>query len=232
MAEKPVIGVMPLYDEKMDSIWMLPGYLNGIYDAGAIPIILPMNLKKDEVNKIDSFCDGYLFTGGQDIDPMLYGEKNKGNCGFICNERDSMEKLIFDTAYKNDKPILGICRGLQIINAFLGGTLYQDLPSERPTDICHSMKPPYDREAHSVEIDINSSLYKLLGKNNIPVNSYHHQAVKNPAPSLSVMALAADGTIEAVEDKSKKFLWAVQWHPEFLYKSDDNSFKILKKFID
>ena len=98
MAEKPVIGVMPLYDEKMDSIWMLPGYLNGIYDAGAIPIILPMNLKKDEVNKIDSFCDGYLFTGGQDIDPMLYGEKNKGNCGFICNEGDSMEKLIFDTA--------------------------------------------------------------------------------------------------------------------------------------
>ena len=184
MAEKPVIGVMPLYDEKMDSIWMLPGYLNGIYDAGAIPIILPMNLKKDEVNKIDSFCYGYLFTGGQDIDPMLYGEKNRGNCGFICNERDSMEKLIFDTAYKNDKPILGVCRGLQIINAFLGGTLYQDLPSERPTDICHSMKPPYD------------------------------------------------STIEAVEDKSKKFLWAVQWHPEFLYKSDDNSFKILKKFID
>ncbi len=232
MAEKTVIGVIPLYDEKLNSIWMLPGYLDGIYEAGAVPVILPMRLTEDEVLKIDSFCDGYLFTGGHDVNPELYWENNRGKCGYVYNKRDSLEKTIFGVAYEKDKPILGICRGIQIINVLAGGTLYQDIPTERPSEISHSMEPPYDREAHKVEIVTSSSLYTLLKEKIISVNSYHHQAIRELAPSLSVMAKAEDGIIEAVEDKSKHFLWAVQWHPEFLYKNDANSIKIFKEFVN
>ena len=230
--KKPVIGVCPLYDETKESIWMLPGYLEGLKEAGSIPAILPLTAERADYETLDAQIDGYLLTGGHDIDPALYGEERNKNCGEPCRMRDMIEPWIYERAVLEDKPVLGICRGIQLINVAEGGTLYQDLPSEYQTGVEHHMCAPYDRAVHEIDIKSDSPLYDLLKKEKLGVNSYHHQAVKNPAPSLSVMALAADGTIEAVEDKSKKFLWAVQWHPEFLYKSDDNSFKILKKFID
>lgn len=232
MGRKAVIGVLPLYDENMESIWMLPAYFDAIINSGAIPVMLPFNINKSDIDCIDEMFDGYLFTGGNDINPELYGEKDNGKCGIIIKARDELEKLVFQKAYSEDKPIFGICRGLQIINILLGGSLYQDLSTEKPSKLLHRMTKPYDAEAHSVNIEKDSSLYSLLNVEKIGVNSCHHQAIKVLAPSLKSMAKADDGLIEAVEDKTRNFLWAVQWHPEFSYKVNDSSRKIIREFVN
>ena len=231
MERKPVIGVIPLYDDEKKSMWMLPGYFDGISAAGAIPVMLPLNADRDELIQLDKFIDGYLFTGGHDINPDMYNEKKSDKCGIPCDARDRLEKLVFDIAEQNDKPILGICRGIQIINAIMGGTLYQDLPTEHKSDTEHHMAPPYDRTQHYDNILKGTPLFELTGKEKIGVNSYHHQAVKKLAEGLEPMAVSEDGLIEAVYSSNRKFLWAVQWHPEFSYKTDDISLKIFKAFI-
>lgn len=231
MERKPVIGVIPLYDDEKESMWMLPGYFDGISASGAIPVMLPLNAGKDELIQLDKFIDGYLFTGGHDVNPNMYNEKKSDKCGIPCDARDRLERLVFDIAEKNDKPILGICRGIQIINALMGGTLYQDLPTEHKSDTEHHMTPPYDRIQHYDNVIEDTPLFELTGKEKIGVNSYHHQAIKELAESLEPMAVSEDGLIEAVSGKNRKFLWAVQWHPEFSYKTDDISLKIFKAFI-
>lgn len=232
MAYKAVIGVIPLYDDEKESIWMLPGYMDAITEAGGIPVILPLKFDEKDAGILDSLCDGYLFTGGHDVDPAVYGESNRGKCGVFNNDRDNLEKIIFEMARAEDKPILGICRGIQMINALMGGTLYQDIPTELSTPTEHHMEPPYDREAHKVKVLENTMLYDIVGKGMLSVNSYHHQAIDRLADGLDTAAFSEDGIIEAVEDRSRKFLLAIQWHPEFLYKKDECSKKIFKTFVE
>ena len=228
---KPLVGVMPLWDDEKDSLWMLPGYLKGLKEAGATPVILPLTEDREEIGHLVDICDGILLTGGHDVDPSIYGEDTL-NCTVICcKARDNMERLVLEDAMKKDKPILGICRGIQMINALLGGTLYQDLPTQHPSDIDHHQTPPYDVPVHDVIIKKDSPLYECLGSDRISVNSYHHQAVKDVAPCLEVMAESEDGIVEALYKPSYSFLWAVQWHPEFSYKKDGNSRKIFKAFV-
>lgn len=231
---KPVIGVIPLFDEEKDSIWMVPGYMEGIRNAGGIPIILPLKAEAEELEQICSLCHGFLFTGGHDVDPALYGARKSALCGIANHDRDILEKKIFEIALRDDKPVFGICRGIQIINALLGGTLYQDLPTEyRGTkETKHHMKPPYDRHCHQVMIVEKTPLYQVLEKVTIGVNSYHHQAIKELADALKPMAISEDGLVEAVYMPDKKFVQAVQWHPEFIFAVDENARKILKSFVD
>lgn len=228
----PLVGVMPLWDDEKESLWMLPGYLEGIKEAGATPIIFPLTEDPDEIERLVDICDGILLTGGHDVNPSVYGEEpleGKVSCGIA---RDNMEKHVLEDAMKKDKPVLGICRGIQFINACLGGTLYQDLPTQHPSDIEHHQTPPYDVPVHDVIIRNATPLYDCLGTDTISVNSYHHQAVKVVAPGLEVMAESEDGIVEALYKPFYSFLWAVQWHPEFSYKTDDNSKKIFKAFVD
>lgn len=229
---KPIIGVMPLWDDEKDSIWMLPGYFDGINQAGAIPIMLPFSEDEQELDQLIKMCDGFLFTGGHDVSPELYNEKPLDGLVSSCMKRDRMELYILKKAIQLDKPILGICRGIQFINAALGGTLYQDLPTQYETEIEHHQNPPYDVPVHKVNVIKDSPLYKCINSELLDVNSYHHQAVKDLAPNLKVMAVSEDGLVEAVYKPEQKFLWAVQWHPEFSYKTDDNSRKIFKAFIE
>ena len=128
-------------------------------------------------------------------------------------------------------PVLGICRGIQLINALMGGTLYQDLPTEYSSQTEHHQSPPYDVPCHEVRIVEGSPLFLLLGKSTIGVNSYHHQAVKRLAEGLSPMAYSEDGLVEAVQAQGKRFIWAVQWHPEFSYMKDADSRKIFREFV-
>lgn len=195
--------------------------------------MLPMELQADDLRELCGRFDGFLLTGGQDVDPGLYGERADGACGEISPARDRMEKIVFDKAYGDDLPILGICRGIQFINVLMGGTLYQDLPSEyRGTPIVgHQMTPPYDRVVHTVEIVFGTPLGGLLNRKELGVNSYHHQAVRNLAQDLTPMAYAMDGIVEAVYCESRKFLWAVQWHPELNYKAEPASGLIFSEFI-
>lgn len=229
--KKPIIGVTPLFDQGRDSYWMLPGYLEGLEQAGAIPIVLPLPEELEDLTQLISLCDGLLFTGGQDVSPELYGETPKVACGELCPARDRMEQALLHLALEQDLPVLGICRGIQFLNAALGGTLYQDLPTEHPSQTQHHMTPPYDRAVHTVTLRSGTPLAKLLGVERMGVNSYHHQAVKTTAPGLREMARSEDGLVEAVCLPEKRFVWAVQWHPEFSFRTDEHSRKIFAAFV-
>lgn len=214
--QKPMIGIVPLWDDEKHSIWMVPGYLEGIENAGGIPVILPLTTDAQVLAPLISMLDGFLFTGGHDVAPALYGEETKTVCGATCAERDTMETyLFFEGALKRRKPALGICRGIQLFNAVLGGKLYQDIPSEKESAIIHKQKPPYDMPSHMVTVLPDTPLEWLIGRQTLAVNSYHHQAIKTLAPSLMPMAESPDGLIEAVCMPEQRFIWAVQWHPEF-----------------
>ncbi len=229
---KPIIGVMPLWDDEKESIWMLPGYIEGIKEAGGLPFIFPMTDDEDGIEQLCNMCDGFLFTGGHDVSTDLYLEDPVPGMVDSCRARDDMELKVLDIAVKQDKAVLGICRGIQFINAALGGTLYQDLPSQRPSTVEHHMTAPYDRPVHKVRIIKDTPLYELIGLDELGVNSYHHQAVKVLSSRLSAMAESEDGLTEAVYMPGKKYIWAIQWHPEFSYKVDANSRKIFKSFAD
>lgn len=228
---KPIVGVMPLWDEKKDSMWMLPGYLDGISQAGGLPIIFPFTTDEQEVKQLIRMCDGFLFTGGHDVSPKIYNEEPLESLIECCEKRDQMETIVLREALVYDKPVLGICRGMQFINAALGGNLYQDLPTQHPSEINHRQNPPYDTPSHNVDLVVGSPLQKCLEVEQLAVNSCHHQAVKTIASGLNVMAVSPDGIAEAVYKPDNLFLWAVQWHPEFSYRTDENSMKILDAFI-
>ena len=230
--KKPVVGVMPLWDDDKDSIWMLPGYMDGLSRAGAIPIIFPFSADERDLAQLMELCDGFLFTGGHDVSPQIYNEMPLDGLVVTCEMRDRMETAVLKSAIEADKPVLGICRGLQFINAALGGTLYQDLPLQHPSEIDHHGHAPYDRPVHDVNINRDSPLYKCLEKDILPVNSYHHQGVKDAAKGLEVMASATDGLTEALYKPDRRFLWAVQWHPEFSYKVDESSRRIFRAFVE
>ncbi len=228
---KPLIAVMPLYDSDKKSYWMLPGYMKGIEISDGIPIMLPLTTDMDTLDRISNEFDGFLFTGGQDVGPGLYGEETLPCCGEICKERDIMEKYLLERIIELDKPALGICRGIQIFNAALGGTLYQDLNKQHPSDTEHHMSAPYDRAVHSVRICSGTPLSKIINADIIGVNSYHHQAIKELSPQLKAMAISEDGLIEGVYMPDKTFILALQWHPEFSFRSDTNSLEIFRNFV-
>lgn len=228
---KPIVGVMPLWDEEKDSIWMLPGYMDGISQAGAIPVILPFTSDRQELRQLTDMCSGFLFTGGHDVSPKEYHEEPMEGIIDSCEKRDVMERIVLEMALAEDKPVLGICRGLQFINVALGGTLYQDLPTQHPSEVIHHQPAPYDVPSHTVSITRGTPLHECLGVQQLPVNSCHHQAVKDLSPELVVMAIAQDGIIEAAYRPENRFLWAVQWHPEFSFQVDVSSRTIFKAFV-
>ena len=227
---RPVIGIIPLFDIQRDSIWMVPGYQEMLEDAGAVPLIIPYTSSDSVIEEICGLCDGFLFTGGQDVNPAVYGESIMKECGEILTLRDEMEEKYLRYCIDNDAPAFGICRGIQFFNACLGGTLYQDLPSEKGVN--HVQSPPYDRPFHDVTLKKGSILHEITGKDTISVNSYHHQAVKKAAKSVEVLAWADDETVEALAVKDKSFILAVQWHPELNYKTDADSMKLIGYFVD
>ena len=231
---RPVIGVIPLFDEEKDSIWMVPGYMDGIRSAGGLPLILPLKADEEMVAQVCGLCGGFLFTGGHDVDPALYGEEKGPFCGPQNGDRDVLEKAVFAYALEKDLPVFGICRGIQLINALCGGTLYQDIPREYEAEekVEHHMKPPYDLPCHRVEILPDTPLFHLLGRGELAVNSYHHQAVKELAPSLRPMAVSEDGLTEALYMPGKRFIQAVQWHPEFCFRTDEAARKLFESFVE
>lgn len=243
MTDRPMIAVTPLMDYGRDSLWMLPGYMDAVLRAGGTPVMLPLTDDADVVGQCAERFDAFLFTGGPDVGPSVGADPATdsatddmddatGRSEALSPERDRMESLLLPAVMRLDKPILGICRGIQFINRFLGGTLWRNLPTEHPGGVEHHMDPPYDVFGHTVTLASGTPLAELFaGQREIAVNSYHHQAVREPAPGLRVMATAPDGVIEAVWRPASRFLWAVQWHPEFLYRVDPRSQAIFDTFV-
>ena len=247
---RPLIGVTPLWDEERQSVWMLPDYLEGIQQAGGVPVVLPFGLPSAAngdgsaadndgsllvaIEEMVERFDGFLFTGRPDVSPALYGQDDMGGKIKTCPRRDELEVPLLKKAVASGKPIFGICRGLQLINAVLGGTLYRDLPSEHPSEIVHRQAKPYGRDTHTVELrgPLQVILSDLIESNTLPVNTLHHQAVRELAPGLEPMAVTPDGLIEAFYAPEARFLWAVQWHPEYLFRNDAASRRLFKRFVD
>ena len=228
---RKVIGIIPLYDERKESYWMLPGYMKMLETENAIPLMLPLTSKKEELDFFLEICGGFLLTGGQDVSPHIYQSEKKEWCGNSCPLRDTMEHYILTQAVAEDKSVLGICRGIQFMNASYNGTLYQDLKMEYKSNTNHRMTAPYNRIAHRAEIQKDTPLFDILKKENIGVNSYHHQAIRTLSPYFRAMAISEDGLVEGIFMPSRKFIFGVQWHPEFSYETDENSKKLIRAFV-
>ena len=226
--KKPLIGLIPLVDEKRESYWMLPGYMEGIARAGGLAVMLPLTDAETDIVRLTEAFDGFLFTGGHDVSPQLYGQEKLPVCGDLCPGRDSMEEKLLRAALKADKPVLGICRGLQLMNAVLGGTLWQDLPDQCPGNTDHRMAAPYGRAQHTVTFTKPlPGIPACVG-----VNSCHHQGIRDLAPGTEVWAEAPDGLVEAIWVSGKRYARAVQWHPEFFAPGDPLSEAIFESFVD
>lgn len=193
-------------------------YINAVALAGGAPLLIPLVADELSLRVIFETLDGFLLTGGVDIAPARYGQAPHPNLGAVDELRDEVEIILARWAAAADLPTLGICRGIQTLNVALGGTLYQDIPTQIPGALTHPYQSgnPRDHIAHTVEIAPHSHLGALLPAVGEPVevNSMHHQAVRDLAPGMVITALAPDGVIEAVENPDKRFALAVQWHPE------------------
>lgn len=227
---KPIIAITPDIDIDGNTK-ILKAYIEAIETAGGIPVLLPYTENIDTVISYIDICDGVCFTGGIDVDPKRYFEEKMMWCKDTQDNRDIFDLSVFALAKLKSKPIFAICRGAQLINVALGGMLYQDLAIETNTSIKHTQTEPKFSHSHEVKIIENTPLFGLLGKDRIKINSFHHQAIKELAEGLEVMALADDGIIEAIYMPKYPYLRAYQWHPERICQNDENQKKIFKDFI-
>lgn len=209
-------------------------YVKALESAGLIPLVVPPLSSNDSVAEIVSRVDGVLLTGGEDVEPSLYGQPRSPHCGESNIARDHTEIALVRAAQESRKPLMAICRGPQLLNVALGGTLIQDIPSEIPNALQHEDRADRAGRVHEVSIEPGSMLAKAVGANHITVNSLHHQAVRDIAPLLKATAHAPDGIIEGLESKSDDWwVLAVQWHPEEMNDSPEPWDRgIFKAFAD
>jgi putative glutamine amidotransferase len=193
-------------------------YVRALVAAGCAPVLIPLLDDDDRLRAIYERLDGIVFAGGVDVAPQEYGDEPIGDLNVVEAERDRTELTLARWAYADDLPTLGICRGQQVLNVALGGSLWQDLRHQGVTSVDHSDADGRARSAfiHRVRLDPDSRLAQLIDETEIRVNSLHHQAVKTVAPKLKVTGTSDDGVIESLESDDRRFLIAVQWHPEEL----------------
>ena len=227
---KPLIGLTTEVDEEKRTR-IRNSYITAIEDAGGIPFPLPYTENEETREDLISLCDGFVFTGGADIHPSYFGEEIKPTCGAIYAHRDRFEISLFPRILAAKKPILAICRGMQVINVALGGTLYQDIATEYKTEIEHKQSAPVTAPWHDALVLENTPLHGLTGKTRITANSFHHQAIKVLAKELRATATAEDGIIEAFTYEKEPYLRGYQWHPERLYTFDADNRRIFEEFI-
>lgn len=205
---------------KLLGISLSDDYAHGVEEAGGIPMVIPMLENEESILKLAHRLDGLLLAGGEDVDPLVYGEQPRPGLGVINPERDRLEKALITEMLALGKPILGICRGLQILNATLGGTLYQDLDQQWDGNILHAQRARRSHLSHQVRIQPGTKLHRLFyDQERLRCNSFHHQAVKDLAPGFIPTAWDDDGLIEAAEHLDYAFVMGVQWHPENLWRT-------------
>lgn len=206
-------------------------FVRSVTQAGGIPVLLPTQGGADSVEALLSRLDGLILCGGPDLYPPLYGEGALAKCGLVEPDQDQFEIALARSAFQQGLPILGVCRGLQVINVALGGSLYQDLASQRPQSLLHSIHAaPRYFGSHRVRCLEPSNLSRLVGP--APwVNSYHHQAVKRVAPPLRVVARAEDEVIEALDCPDAPAFLALQWHPEMMADKNEAQAGIFRWFL-
>lgn len=242
---RPVIGITCNYDyrdavgiashmgpETQDWQFLAADYVNSVQEAGGIPLIIPQCANPESVMGMLDRLDGLLFSGGCDVDPQRYGERVKSYCGTLFPRRDEEEILLVKKSFEKKLPILGICRGLQIMTAAFGGTLYQDLAREANGEEHFTIMYPRNSITHEIKLKEGSRIAEVFGKDVVGVNSFHHQSVKAAPQNATVTAEASDGIIEALEfSGGHAFTIGVQWHPEMMYDSAEQK-KLFRALIE
>lgn len=230
---KPLIGISP--STELDQTYFKTGAANvqAIEQAGGTPVILPLTSSKDTAHELAKRIDGLFLTGGYDIDPTLFNEEPHPKLGTITPLRDEFELNLIQNMRTLHKPILGVCRGSQMMNVAIGGDMYQDIYSQVDRKLLqHQQKAPNEHGSHFVQVEKDSLLYKLTGQSQLRVNSRHHQANRVIPQPYQVSGTASDGVIEAFESQEAPFFLGVQWHPESMVASgDEASKKIFSGFV-
>lgn len=236
--KKPIIGISSsiIKDNSglfanYERVYVNKDYIESIITNGAIPLIIPITLDIYTLETLVNTVDAIILSGGHDVFPYNYGCEPQPKLGEVFPLRDEYDMKLIELAKKRNIPILGVCRGLQILNVYEGGSLYQDLSYRDKPTLKHSQQNAPTQVTHKIKISKNSMMESIFNEDEIFVNSFHHQAIDRLADSFVATSYASDGIIESIEHKTHKNIFAVQWHPEMLYLSEPKMNKIFKKFI-
>lgn len=209
-------------------------YCHALEMAGGAPVLIPLLNDEQALMDIYQRLDGLLLAGGGDIAPHHFRQVRMAKISYVDPPRDRVEMLLVRRAVEDDLPVLAICRGIQVLNVALGGTLYQDIPSQIPHALRHNFHPDHPRNhlGHKVEVKQGTRLADILGTVHVWVNSFHHQSLQQVPPVLQTVAVAPDGVIEAVEAPERRFVLGVQWHPEELVEDDPKMKHLFEAFVE
>lgn len=224
MRRKPIIGIVPFWNETKKNTFMIPEYIHAVIQAGGLPVILPLTENVETFFQAVDMCSGFLLTGGQEASPDLHTVSNRNDNISCCSVRDKLEVLILDRAIQLDLPLLGIGKGLPFMNVALGGTLCRDIPRKK-------QMPPCDPCVREVMMEQDTPLAYLFNSKTVSVNGGRYQEIGTLSPILKCMARSADGATEAVYMPRKRMIWAVQWHPERTFQTDENSIKVFDVLV-
>ena len=229
VGEKPLIGISLGYSDKKNSVNNT--YINSILKNGGVPYLIPVTDDVEVLRQIVAQLDGIVFTGGEDFAPAYYGKEEHEKLGEVNVTRDTYDLTLLKLATDRNIPTLGICRGLQLINVGMGGTLYQDLPAEKPSDINHRQEEEGTVPTHSVSVVEGSVMHKIFGKQEIQVNTFHHQAIDKLAPGLKIVGWSNDSVPELIEAYPHRQILGTQFHPEIFTAAGDALMGKLFKFL-
>ncbi len=237
---KPVIAVMGPHGQNLlynsvsiSTVSLNEVYANSVIRAGGIPFVIPPLTEKEDLFRLIDQCDGILLPGGEDVDPMFYHQSPSAKLGRINRTFDEAWIAVGRYAVEKGIPIMGICRGMQIMNVALGGSLYQDLSEVNPSHLLHGQHQDRSYPIHSVDVDKDSNLARILGQEQVYTNTMHHQSVHEVGKGLKVVAHTEDGIVEALEDeRGTGMIQLVQWHPEELQDSVPCMRNLFKNLID
>ena len=229
---RPLIALSAQWDENEDRYGLRRRYFASLIEAGAVPVMLPLGLDKEGLGQVLSRVDGVLMTGGEDVDPACYGVKASELCGRISPQRDVIEREIVRWCLDKKLPILGICRGMQAMNVFAGGTLVEDIARDLGSSVKHVQSEDYAVRTHTI-VSLGSPLFeRIAGGTTLEVNSRHHQCVDRPAPGAQIIAeCPVDHVPEAMVFEEHPFALAVQWHPEMLAHLHSEDRAIFEMFV-
>lgn len=234
MSNAPLIGVTTsiTVDKVPERAYVNSAYVHAVQHAGGVPVLLPPQLSASSSERLARGLDGVLLTGGGDIDPAVFGEARHPTTYEVAPARDALELWAVRVALERRLPLLAICRGVQVLNVALGGTLYQDVGSDPGTQLRHSQEESRDEPSHKVQVKAGSRLAETLGTDELEVNSMHHQALKALGAGLVAVAWAPDQIIEGVElTDPSRFVLGVQWHPEELVRHSEPARRLFDAFV-
>jgi len=234
MSRDPLVGVTTsiTVGQTPERAYVNSAYLHAVQQAGGVPVLLPPQLSAASLERLGRGLDALLLTGGGDMDPAHFGESPHPSLYEVAPARDTLELGVIQSALDRKRPILAICRGIQVLNVALGGSLHQDVGTDPGTEVAHSQKEARDQTTHKITVTPGSRLARVMGADEVEVNSFHHQVIKSLGRGLTAVAWAPDHLIEGVElEDDMRWVLGVQWHPEHLTKDSEPARRLFAALV-